>query len=223
MATIDQAINSYESNIESALDGFQSDIEELEEGGLSTAEVLGIIAAIDFTSYFIEDLRFSTSINTFMATTETILSDLPMFGVTSEVQLLALQNLQRQGIEGVTRSVANTMQNAMASGLSSGLRGDILKDSIRASIKTNVPRVENVIGTMLGDYRRSVVSVMAMDLPEDTLYEYVGPDDEKNRPVCRTFLANDPLTREEIRAVKSDGFEHGGGVRCRHYWYPINV
>jgi len=223
MATIDQAINSYESNIESALDGFQSDIEELEEGGLSTAEILGIIAAIDFTSYFIEDLRFSTSINTFMATTETILSDLPMFGVTSEVQLLALQNLQRQGIEGVTRSVANTMQNAMVSGLSGGLRGNVLKDSIRASIKTNVPRVENVIGTMLGDYRRSVVSVMAMDLPKDTLYEYVGPDDEKNRPVCRTFLANDPLTIDEIRAEKSDGFEHGGGVRCRHYWYPINV
>jgi len=223
MATIDQAINSYESNIESALDGFQSDIEGLEEEGLSTAEILGIIAAIDFTSYFIEELRFSTSINTFMATTETILSDLPMFGVTSEVQLVALQNLQRQGIEGVTRSVANTMQNAMVSGLSSGLKGDQLKNAIRASIKTNVPRVENVIGTMLGDYRRSVVSVMAMDLPEDTLYEYVGPDDEKNRPVCRTFLANDPFTREEIRAVKSDGFEHGGGVRCRHYWNPINV
>jgi len=223
MATIDQSINSYESGIESAIAEFQQDIEELEEEGLSTAEILGIIAAIDFTSYFVEELRFSTSINTFMATTEDILRDLPFFGSTSEVQLLALQNLQRQGIVGVTRSVANTMQNAMISGISGGLKGEQLKNVIRASIKTNIPRVENVIGTLLGDYRRSIVATMATDLPEDTLYDYVGPDDEKNRKVCRTFLSNDPFTREEIRAIKEDGFEHGGGVRCRHYWYPVNV
>tara|TARA_R110000803_G_scaffold153330_1_gene218196 strand:- start:2849 stop:3520 length:672 start_codon:yes stop_codon:yes gene_type:complete len=223
MATINQAVSTYEGGIENAISGFQQDIEELEEEGLSTAEILGIIAAIDFTSYFIEDLRFSAPINTFMATTETILSDLPFFGATSEVQLVALQTLQRQGIEGVTRSVANTMQKAMASGISSGLKGEQLKNAIRSSIKTNIPRVENVIGTLLGDYRRSVVTAMSIDLPKNTLYAYIGPDDDKNRAVCRTFLANDPLTREEIREVKSDGFEHGGGTNCRHYFSPINV
>ncbi len=158
-----------------------------------------------------------------MATTEDILTDLPFFGNPSETQLLAIQNLSRQGIEGVSRQVFNSMQSAMVSGLSSGLRGEQLKDLMRNSIKTNVPRSENIIVTLLGDYRRSVIGAMALGLPEDTEYEYIGPDDEKTRPICRTFLASGPLTKSEIRQVKPDAYEHGGGVRCRHYWSPIDV
>ena len=223
MPTIDQTVNSYESSIEDAINGFQQDVEELEEEGLSTIEILGIIAAIDFTSYFVESLRFSTAINSFMATTEDILVDLPSFGRTSEIQLVVLQTLQRQGIQGVTRQVSNVMQNAMVSGINNGLKGDALKNVMRTAVRTNIPRVENVVGTMLGDYRRAVMGVMAIDLPESTEYEYVGPDDEKTRPVCRTYLSSDPLTMNEIRQVKADGFEHGGGVNCRHYWKPVDV
>ena len=223
MPTIDQTVNSYESSIEDAINGFQQDVEELEEEGLSTIEILGIIAAIDFTSYFVESLRFSTAINSFMATTEDILVDLPSFGRANEIQLVVLQTLQRQGIQGVTRQVSNVMQNAMVSGINNGLKGDALKNVMRTAVRTNIPRVENVVGTMLGDYRRAVMGVMAIDLPESTEYEYVGPDDEKTRPVCRTYLSSDPLTIDEIRQVKADGFEHGGGVNCRHYWSPIDV
>jgi len=223
MPTIDQAVSSYENSIEDAINGFQQDVEELEEEGLSTIEILGIIAAIDFTSYFVENLRFSTAINSFMATTEDILIDLPSFGRTTEIQLVALQTLQRQGIQGVTRQVSNVMQNAMVAGIHNGLKGDALKNVMRTAVRTNIPRVENVVGTMLGDYRRSVMGAMAMDLPESTEYEYVGPDDERTRPICRTYLSSDPLTIDEIRQVKADGFEHGGGVNCRHYWSPIDV
>ena len=105
------------------------------------------------------------AINSFMATTEDILTDLPFFGNPSETQLLAIQNLSRQGIEGVSRQVFNSMQSAMVSGLSSGLRGEQLKDLMRNSINTNVPRSENIIGTLLGDYRRSVIAAMAFGLP----------------------------------------------------------
>ena len=223
MPTIDQAVNSYENSIDDAINGFQQDVENLQEEGLSTVEILGIIAAIDFTTYFIEDLRFSTAVNSFMATTEDILSDLPSFGNPREIQLVALQTLQRQSIEGVTRNVTNVMRNAMIAGLNSGLTGDRLKETMQTAVTVNIPRIQNVIGTMLGDYRRAVIGAMAVDLPKDTLYEYIGPDDEKTRPVCRTYLSSDPLNVSEIRSVKEDGFEHGGGVNCRHYWSPIDV
>tara|TARA_R100000664_G_scaffold34004_1_gene53288 strand:- start:567 stop:1238 length:672 start_codon:yes stop_codon:yes gene_type:complete len=223
MPTIDQAVNSYENSIEDAINGFQQDVESLEEEGLSTLEILGVIAAIDITSYFIEELRFSTAINSFMAATEDILADLPSFGRAREIQLVALQTLQRKGIEGMTRQVSNVMQNAMVSGINSGLKGAELQGIMRNAVRTNIPRVENVVGTMLGDYRRSVIGAMAIDLPDDTQYEYIGPDDEKTRPICRTYLSSDPLTLKEIRQIKLDGFEHGGGVNCRHYWSPIDV
>ena len=223
MPTIDQAVNSYENSIDDAINGFQQDVENLQEEGLSTVEILGIIAAIDFTTYFIEDLRFSTAVNSFMATTEDILSDLPSFGNPREIQLVALQTLQRQSIEGVTRNVTNVMRNAMIAGLNSGLTGDRLKETMQTAVTVNIPRIQNVIGTMLGDYRRAVIGAMAVDLPKDTLYEYIGPDDEKTRPICRSFLASGPLTKSEIRQVKPDAYEHGGGVNCRHYWSPLDV
>jgi hypothetical protein len=94
---------------------------------------------------------------------------------------------------------------------------------MRDNIKTTIPRIDNVIGTQLGNYRRAVIMQMSADLPVETQYDYIGPQDEKNRAVCRTFLRRSPMTTEEIQSVKKDAMETGGGVNCRHYWLPINV
>tara|TARA_R100000234_G_scaffold72968_1_gene44986 strand:+ start:439 stop:1107 length:669 start_codon:yes stop_codon:yes gene_type:complete len=221
--TIDQAVEEYESAIDNAVEQFIDDTQALEEEGLSGSEILGIIAAIDFTSYFVEELRFSTALNATVAATETILADMRFFGSTSEQQLLALQNIQRFNIEGLTRQVTSSMQTSMAQGIASKMNKEQIATLMRTNLKTQIPRLENVIGTQLGNFQRAVVLQMASDLGEDTLYEYIGPVDNKNRPVCKQFLRTDPLTESEIRAVKPDALETGGGINCRHYWYPINV
>ena len=221
--TIDQAVESYEQSIEDAINQFVKDTQELEDDGLSTEEILAIIAAIDITSYFIEELQFAAAQNAYMAATETILADLPFFGVATEQQLLALQNIQRFNIEGLTRHVTANMQASMAQGIASKLDRGPMAELMRSNIKTTIPRVENIIGTQLGNYRRAVIMQMAVDLPESALYDYIGPRDEKNRPVCRQFLDSSPLTEQEIRSVKADAMETGGGINCRHFWYPIDV
>jgi len=221
--TIDQAVESYEQSIENAIGQFVEDTKELEDDGLSTEELLVLLAAIDFTSYFVEQLGISTGQNAFMVATETILADLPFFGVATEQQLLALQNIQRFTIEGVSRSITANMQSSMAQGIVSKMNQDEIAALMRSNIKTTLPRIDNVIGTQLGNYRRAVVMQMATDLPADIEYDYIGPQDEKNRPVCRTFLRRSPMTPEEIQSIKKDAMETGGGVRCRHYWLPINV
>ena len=221
--TIDQAVESYEQSIEDAINQFVEDTQELEDDGLSTEEILAIIAAIDITSYFIEELQFAAAQNAYMAATETILADLPFFGVATEQQLLALQNIQRFNIEGLTRHVTANMQASMAQGIASKLDRGPMAELMRSNIKTTIPRVENIIGTQLGNYRRAVIMQMAVDLPESALYDYIGPRDEKNRPVCRQFLDSSPLTEQEIRSIKADAMETGGGINCRHFWYPIDV
>ena len=221
--TIDQAVESYEQSIEDAINQFVKDTQELDDDGLSTEEILAIIAAIDITSYFIEELQFAAAQNAYMAATETILADLPFFGVATEQQLLALQNIQRFNIEGLTRHVTANMQASMAQGIASKLDRGPMAELMRSNIKTTIPRVENIIGTQLGNYRRAVIMQMAVDLPESALYDYIGPRDEKNRPVCRQFLDSSPLTEQEIRSIKADAMETGGGINCRHFWYPIDV
>ena len=221
--TIDQAVESYEQSIEDSIDRFSEDVEALEKEGYSVAEILAFIAAIDVSTYFIERLGMSTAQNAYMVATETILADLPFFGVATEQQLLALQNIQRFNIEGITRSITANMQSSMAQGIVSKMNRNEMTTLMRSNIKTTIPRIDNVIGTQLGNYRRAVVMQMSADLPVETQYDYIGPQDEKNRPVCKTFLRRSPMSPEEIQSVKKDAMETGGGVNCRHYWLPINV
>ena len=67
--TIDQAIEEYELQIEQVAEQFVQDIQELEDDGLSTEEILVIIAAIDFAAYFIEELGFIAGHSAYMAAT----------------------------------------------------------------------------------------------------------------------------------------------------------
>ena len=136
---------------------------------------------------------------------------------------MALQNIQRFNIESLSRYVATNMQASMAQSISSGLGRTEMSALIKSNIKSTIPRIDNVIGTQLSNYERAIIMQMSADLPENQLYDYIGPRDDKNRPVCRQFLDSSPLTKSEIRAVKSDAMETGGGINCRHKFMPIDV
>ena len=217
---IDEALEAYLASLDSAQQEFLNDVEELQEEGLTTEEVLLFIAASDLTTYFVEDLGLSAGVNAYMGATEAILSDLPFFGATSEAQLMALQNVQRTMISNLSRNVASSLQTAMAQGIDNNLGRDDISDLMSNIVKGN--RADATITTMLSTYEQSVIATMAEGLPENTLWNYVGPQDKKNRPVCREFLTKQPLTKKQIRAIKSDGFEFRGGWRCRHQWWPID-
>jgi|TARA_R100000049_G_C1951920_1_gene100452 hypothetical protein len=223
MAAIDDAIKSYQGSLDDATKQFISDTQELEDEELSLEEILAILAALSFAEYFVEELGLSTGINAYMAATETVLADLPFFGVATETQLVALQNIQRYNIESLTRYVSSTMRSSMAQGILNRLDKFEMEDLIRANIKSTVPRLDNVIVTQISNYQQAVVSQMASDLPASTKYRYDGPRDDKNRAVCREYLNAQPLTRKEIKVIKSDGFMLRGGVNCRHLWFPVDV
>jgi len=219
MPPIDDAIDAFERSLEQAEQEFLKDVGELEEDGLSATEILAFIAAIDIAAYFIEDLGMSTGINAYMVATEDILTALPFFGATTETQLVALQNIQRTMINNLTRNVASSVQTSIAQGIVNGLDRNEIADLMSITVKGN--RADSVIVTMLSTYEQSVIASMTIDLPANTKWEYVGPRDEKNRPVCRQYLDAGYLTKKQIRDIKSDGFEFRGGWRCRHQWYPV--
>lgn len=221
MAIIDDVIDEYNSSIDSASQEFVSDVENLKEEGLSTEEILLFIAAIDLTTYFIEDLGASTAINSYMAGTEAVLGDLPFFGATSEQKLVALQNLQRANITQFTGSVGQSVRMSIGQGIANSLSKTATEDLIRRNISRDLPRIDTIITSSIGTYQQSIIATMSNDLPNDTLWEYSGPRDDKNRDICRTFLAESPLTFEQIESIETNAFYDRGGYNCRHLWLPI--
>ena len=92
------------------------------------------------------------------------------------------------------------MRNEILLGTSTGMSGDAIKARIARNVSLNPSRIDAVLGTTLANYQQSVIFAMAESLPEDTKYHYVGPLDEKTRPLCRDILANSPMTKQEYES-----------------------
>ena len=222
MAVIDDAISDYLRSLGVAEDEFIKDVKQMEEDGLSGEEILAAIAALNVATYFIEDLGMATAINTQMGFTESLLDDLPFFGRISEEQLVALQNVQRSGIIGVTNNIGESIRMSIAQGVSNNLGRTGIEDLIRRNLGRDMPRIDTVITSSLGVYQQSVIGAMAQDMPVDTLWQYFGPRDNKNRPLCREYLDKQPLTKEEIETIDANGYYDRGGYNCRHLWLPVD-
>ena len=135
-----------------------------------------------------------------MAATGNILDDLPFFGSITETQLVALETTQRSTIVQYTANLGQTMRNEILLGTSTGMSGDAIKARIARNVSLNPSRSDAVLGTTVANYQQSVIFAMAESLPEDTKYHYVGPLDEKTRPLCRDILANSPMTKQEYES-----------------------
>ena len=217
---IDEALEAYLASLDEAEDAFLNDVENLQEEGLSTEEILLFIAALDIATYFVEDLQLSNGINAYMAATDNILDNLTFFGATTETKLVALRNIQQTMILNLSNDIASKVQVTLAQGIANNLSRNEIKDLMKSVVGGTRP--DSVITTMLATYEQSVIATMAEDLPDDTQWEYIGPRDEKNRAVCKQYLNAGPLTKNEITAIKSDGFIFRGGFRCRHQWDIVN-
>tara|TARA_R110000744_G_scaffold99534_2_gene192036 strand:+ start:2144 stop:2806 length:663 start_codon:yes stop_codon:yes gene_type:complete len=217
---IDEALEAYLASLDQAEDGFLNDIEALQDDGLSTEEILLFIAALDISTYFIEDLQLSKGIGAYMAASDTILDNLSFFGATTEAKLVALRNIQQTMVLNLSNNIASSIQVTLAQGIANNLSRNEIKELMKGIVGGTRP--DAVITTMLATYEQSVVATMAENLPSNTLWEYIGPRDEKNRAVCKTYLNQGPITKNQITAIKPDGFIFRGGWRCRHQWGIVN-
>ena len=96
--SIDSAVADFESRLTEAQDAFADDVEELRERGLSTEEILAILAGISMMDYWLVDLQMQQAVNRLMISFDTLLDDAVFFGRVSEIQLVALRNMQQASI-----------------------------------------------------------------------------------------------------------------------------
>ena len=210
--------DNFISSFEQSQDEFIAEVEKLEEDGLSVEEILAILAATNMAAYFLEDLGMSAAINTLDTDILKILDDLPSFGVITETQLQAFRNIANSSVLSYTNSLGDDLRNIMAQGITNGSSKDDIRNLMRRVTKGK--RVEVVINEALRAFEQSVIAEMSRTLPDNVLFSYVGPLDEKTRPLCRHILARSPLTRKQIDSLFPGAFLDRGGFNCRHLWLP---
>ncbi len=211
-------MDEYISAFESAQDAFIAEIESLEEDGLSAEEILAIIASVNMAVYLLEDLGMSSAVGLVDADILRILDTLPSFGTITETQLQAFKNIANNSVLSYTQSLGDDLRRIMSQGIVNGSSKDEIRDIMRRVSKDR--RIDVVINESLRAFEQSVIAEMARDLPVNTLFSYVGPLDEKTRPLCRHILARSPLTRNQIDSIFPGAFLDRGGYNCRHLWLP---
>lgn len=217
---IDQAVVDFQSQLEQSLQEFYKDTDELQKEGLSSEEILAILASLSIADYWLQDLEMQNAIDRYLDATGYLLDDMFKFGRITETQLLALQKMQESAIMNYSTRLGEEVRLGLSQGVSQNLKGEALRERITSKLSLNPRRVEGIVATTLATYNRSVTNVMAEDLPTSTKWYYHGPLDDKTRPICRVMLSSGGLTKSEVESQYPGALNDGGGINCRHQWLP---
>lgn len=218
----DDAVNDYLRALESAEDEFLKDVKQMEEDGFSTAEILAFLAALNMSTYFIEDLRMAAGVSTAVLTTTNLLDDMQFFGSITETQLVALSNVQQSTLLKYANYTGETIRQEIMNGIQAGYTESQIKDSFTRSSLVNKARIDDIVADTVTNYEQQVIFTMAEDLPGNTEFHYVGPLDSRTRPLCRDIIAAAPMTRQEIDSRFPGCLTDRGGRNCRHVWSPVS-
>tara|TARA_Y100001973_G_scaffold55062_1_gene81348 strand:+ start:775 stop:1557 length:783 start_codon:yes stop_codon:yes gene_type:complete len=220
---IDGAVSDYLNQLEESKEEFIKDIEELQNQGLSTEQILGVLGALSIADYWLGDVLMRNAIENYLKATSTMLDDMVLFGKITETELLALRKLQESTILNYTQSLGDEVRLGISESIASGFKGNRLRQQVSGRVGLNAGRIEGIIGMALATYRRSINTVMFESLPDDTQFWYNGPLDDKTRPICRVMISAQPLTRDEIETQFPGALTDGGGFNCRHEWVPLQT
>lgn len=142
----------------------------------------------------------------------------------------------REIVRGRTREIARAFDAerseviaAINAGVAGGQSLDVLVGRVAERGQVAVSRAKSLVDTAVMACGRAVVVDGVANANEDAgedlfLLRYVGPDDAKTRPFCRSLIGH-VYSLDEIAKLDNgqtpDVATTCGGVNCRHGWAPI--
>ncbi len=220
--TIDSAINDYLIAYDRAQDEFISDVKDMEDEGLSTEEIILAISAVSIADYWLADLGMQAAMDNLMLSFDEILDSAVFFGKITEAELLAMRSMQQSSILQFTGTLGEDLRMGILRGQVFRNPADEIKAMISRAPNLRPQYLETYINTAMSTYARTVTAVQALDVPANTKFIYIGPLDEKTRPICVKMLGEGGLTRKQIESRYPGAFLDGGGFNCRHKWEKMS-
>ena len=219
--TIDSAVAEFEARLAEAQDRFTQDVEELREQGLSTEEILVILAGISMVDYWLADLQMQQAVNRLMISFDTLLDDAVFFGRVSEVQLVALRNMQQASILRYTTDIGERVRLSLVQGVLQKMPRKKISAMLLRDLSIKPYQVDTIITTSMATYSRSLTLLQLEQNPGQSLI-YQGPMDSKTRPVCIRMLKEGGMTQTQVEAKYPGALRDGGGFNCRHQWVALS-
>ena len=124
--------------------------------------------------------------------------------------------------KSIVNPISAQLKQTVAKGITTGLH----ESQMIALIKDNTlskSQISTVVNTQLNNYSRTVTNEMMKTASSNAKYVYIGPSDEKTRPICSNLLTQGEVTHKTIEANWPQTLTEGGGYNCRHKWEISDV
>ena len=185
-------------------------------------EIMVALGVLSIADYFIEDLGMNVAINKYMASVDSLLDDLFMFGRITESQLQALRLAQERAMTAYITELGEQLRVTILQGVANNLPPEKMRDLVKRGADFQPSAVDKVVGDGLVTFNRSVVAVMIVGSPPGRKLWYLGPLDSKTRPICRKMIAAGELTASQVSSQFPGALSDGGGINCRHIWTGVD-
>ena len=76
---IDQAVADFQLQLDQSIEEFFKDTDELQKEGLSSEEILAVLASLSIADYWLQDLQMQLAIDRYLQATGFLLDDLLIF------------------------------------------------------------------------------------------------------------------------------------------------
>lgn len=135
----------------------------------------------------------------------------------------ALKALYATDLLDMGQSLSNALWQATVRGIFGAQPVDKILADLAAVIDDTEAHIRTLYDTSVSIFGRQVEALQAGNDPE-TLFVYLGPDDEKTRPFCQKHVGK-VYNRAEIDALDNGQIDNvfmtGGGFNCRHMFQEI--
>jgi hypothetical protein len=187
-------------------------------GNLSRQELAVLVGQLDFTA-IVNELGFVSDVDKLVGRYADVLRGIDPISPLNEDLLQALVNSDRAFYMSKGGELAGSMQREMARGAILGATRQGMKEVFKELDGLRPDQVQTLVDTSMRVFGREVNLAMTEEFPDDTLYVYVGPADEKTRDICLAQISAGEMTQSEIiQEFGSAVLTDGGGYNCRHEW-----
>ena len=225
---IDSTVNSFMANIKQIEDELQRDLERLayKMKKMTDTELLLTTKKLNFLQELV-DKGYGKEINNLMDEYDVLLTNavkeakrrgVVAMGTETVNALQTLKDLDTETLLGRASAWSGDMKKLMFSNIYSGTN---ITSIVSAMNETGLATHQLNVAVNTGLRQFSDLSRYSVFKGADVNWTYVGPQDDRTRPVCESTHFNEPpegYTEKKVNSDTDTPFGVRGGFNCRHSW-----
>ena len=229
--SIDNAVNTFMTNIKAIEDELQRDLEKLayKMSQMTDTEILATTKKLNFLQELI-DKGYGKELNNLMIEYDVLLAKsvveankrgiIPVGSERVEA-LQTLKDLDTETLLGRASAWSNEMKKSMFTSIYSGAN---IRSVVASIAETELATYQMNVAVNTGLRQFSDLSRYSVFRGQDVKWTYVGPQDDRTRDDCQSTHNNEPAigyTEEQVNNDTNTPFGVRGGFNCRHSWMVL--